>query len=168
MAFFHILFLQRLIFRRANVIHSMSFTGASVTQVLQALSLKQRYLACEMTFTGFLWYEATFLLNKCIWVNVSNPAILKALGKNRSKGFLRCLVGWSDCNKTEGNKVQRTIPSPISIVNILRMCHFQDKSLGEPTKMMVKWRFVFLGDLLSPLEDSQMDAEDMVFLCFQS
>ena len=101
MAFFHILFLQRLygslIFRRANVIHSMSFTG--VTQVLQALSLKQRYLACEMIdFTRCCYTNSYFFFfnySKCICRHrVSNPAILKALGNTNPRVLLRCLVAW--------------------------------------------------------------------------
>ena len=78
MAFFHILFLQRLygslIFRRANVIHSMSFTG--VTQVLQALSLKQRYLACEMIdFT------------RCCYTNIATFSFLTTVNASAGTVF---------------------------------------------------------------------------------
>ena len=82
------------------------------------------------------------------------PSHFESPWEHQSKGSFKmvgCLVGWlvgwlvGFRKKTEGNKVQRTIPSPRSIVNILRMCHFQDASLGEPKKMRVKGQEIW-GD----------------------
>ena len=118
---------------------------ASVTQVLQALSLKQRYLAYWNNFTSSC--DTKLLILKMHPHVFQTPPMLKANPLRKSTpvfwcfvGWSDCHVGWSDCQRTKGNKVQSTIPGPRSIVKILRMCHFQDESLDG---LAVKWPEIF-------------------------